>query len=99
MLVPMAAVKIWAAGFAGPSLEHMPFALRFPLSALGILWALLFLLLWIGMMWDCLFLSKFPIYKKVLWFLFIVLGLWLGLLVYYFAVFEEWGSRRTQASA
>ena len=94
MLLPMAAVKIWVEGFNGPTLEHMPFAIRFPMSTVGIIWFLLFLTLWIGMIYDCLFISKFPVHQKIFWFLFIVIGVWLGLLVYYFVVFEGWGTRR-----
>ena len=88
-LVSMLAVSITARILGTPDLNDLPFSLRFPLGTLGALSAVLFIPFWIGMMWDCLFRGELPLYSRVAWFLFIALTVYLGLLVYYFAVFEK----------
>ena len=89
----MFAVSIGAFAVGRPGLNDLPLSLVFPLGTLGALCAVLFLPFWIGMMWDCLFLSELPLYSKVAWFLFIALTVYLGLLVYYFVVFQRRDSR------
>jgi len=88
-LTLMFSVSVVAFLVGRPGLNDLPFALVFPMGTLGALCAVLFIPFWIGMMWDCLFLSRLPLYSKVAWFLFIALTVYLGLLVYYFLVFER----------
>lgn len=74
-------------------MNHLPFSVRFPLGTLGALCAILFIPFWIGMIWDCLFQSKLPLLSKALWLAFIMPTVYLGMLVYFFVVYEKRGPR------
>jgi hypothetical protein len=74
-------------------LSNLPFAIVFPMGTLGALCALLFVPFWLGMIWDCLFQSRLSLLAKALWLIFIVPSVYLGMLVYYFVVFERRGSQ------
>ena len=93
------AVSIGAFIVGNPGLNNLPFALVFPMGTLGALCAVLFLPFWIGMMWDCLFQSRLPIYSKAAWFLFIALTVYVGLLFYYFLVFQRRDSRMARTTS
>lgn len=98
-LALMFAASIGAFIVGRPGLNDLPFSVVFPLGTLGALCAVLFLPFWIGMMWDCLFLSELSLYSKVLWFLFIALTVYLGLLVYCFIVFQRRDSRMARRTS
>jgi len=38
---------------------------------------------------DCFFLSKLPLYAKALWLVLILPTLYIGVLIYYFAVYRR----------
>ena len=58
-------------------------------GTLGALCAVLFIPFWVGMIWDCLFQSKLSLLSKALWLAFIVPTVYLGMLVYFFVVYEK----------
>ena len=63
--------------------------LRLSSVAIAGLCLVLFIPFWIGMIWDCLFQKRLSALEKAMWLLFIVPFFYVGMLVYYFVVFEK----------
>lgn len=69
--------------------SHLPHSLRFSVNMLNALCFVLALPFWIGMIWDCVVRSKLSLLAKALWLSVLVFTNYVGMLVYYFVVFEK----------
>ena len=73
--------------FGWPAPERLPLAVVFLMGSLGALSAILFIPFWVGMIWHCLLLSGLPLSARALWLVLMVPTLYIGILIYYYAVF------------